>query len=174
MKKVSRTVPIPADEIFGVLADGWSYAGWVVGASHIRAVDDDWPAPGSRIHHSVGPWPAAVADVTVVREIRWGSLLELQARLWPIGEATVRLELETMGPGRTLIQMSEQLTRGPFRLLPSAVQGVLLVPRNVESVNRLCAMASGRARAQGTHPHPGGSSEQRGGTDHSDGEAGQA
>jgi hypothetical protein len=36
-RKVIDTTP---DRIFAVLADGWTYASWVVGAAHIRDVDD--------------------------------------------------------------------------------------------------------------------------------------
>ena len=52
------------EQVWSVLADGWSYAMWVVGASRIRAVDTNWPAPGSRIHHSVGVWPVVLSDHT--------------------------------------------------------------------------------------------------------------
>ena len=51
----------PAD-VFAVLADGWLYPSWVVGASRVRGVDGTWPQPGSRIHHSVGVWPLLIDD----------------------------------------------------------------------------------------------------------------
>ena len=50
--------------VFAVLADGWLYPTWVVGASRMRDVDDRWPEPGSRLHHSVGAWPALLDDIT--------------------------------------------------------------------------------------------------------------
>ena len=43
MAEVSLNVEAPVDAVWAVLADGWSYAGWVVGASHIRDVDTGWP-----------------------------------------------------------------------------------------------------------------------------------
>ena len=49
-----------------MLADGWSYATWVVGAARVRDVDPGWPATGSRVHHSVGLWPLLIQDFTLV------------------------------------------------------------------------------------------------------------
>ena len=42
---------------------------WAVGAARIREVDEDWPAVGARIHHSVGAWPVLISDTTVVEEV---------------------------------------------------------------------------------------------------------
>lgn len=52
------------DAVFAVLADGWAYAGWVVGASHVRAVEAGWPARGSKLHHASGAWPLVMEDET--------------------------------------------------------------------------------------------------------------
>ena len=43
MTQIERTIPAGAGQIFDVLADGWSYAAWVVGNSHVRDVDPEWP-----------------------------------------------------------------------------------------------------------------------------------
>jgi uncharacterized protein YndB with AHSA1/START domain len=42
------------ERVFAVLADGPRYHEWVMGAADVRAADEEWPAPGSRIHHSTG------------------------------------------------------------------------------------------------------------------------
>jgi hypothetical protein len=144
MVEVTATVRTSPDEVFAVLADGWSYVGWVVGATHIRAVDPGWPAEGTRIHHSVGGWPLMAHDVTVVRAVEPPRMLELEARLWPFGTALVRLELTGTQPGVTEVRMSERALRGPAALLPEAAQAVLLVPRNRESLRRLADRAVGR------------------------------
>src|SRR5262249_61859945 len=47
------------------MADGWTYSQWVVGNSRMRAVDPNWPAPGSTIRHSIGVWPAVIDDETI-------------------------------------------------------------------------------------------------------------
>ena len=43
--------------VFGVLSDGWKYSNWVVGTSHMRAVEEAWPAVGSKLYHASGAWP---------------------------------------------------------------------------------------------------------------------
>lgn len=49
MTEVSETMSVDPDRVFAVLTDGWLYPLWVVGASHMRRVDADWPAVGTRI-----------------------------------------------------------------------------------------------------------------------------
>lgn len=143
MVQVTRTIKAPVDEVFAVLADGWSYASWVVGASHIRGVDDAWPAVGARIHHSVGPWPGTIQDTTAVRAVDSPHSIELDARLWPFGSAIVRLELRTLGPSSCEVVMTERAVRGPSRFIPHAAQALLLAPRNRESLSRLADLAEG-------------------------------
>ena len=141
MATVQRVVPAPIERVFDVLSDGWSYSSWVVGASHIRKVDSGWPERGSRIHHSVGPWPLVVKDVTSVEHIDAPYRLVLKARLWPYGAATVRFDLTPASPGATRVVMTEEVMEGPGRLLPSALQSALLVPRNRETLDRLSDLA---------------------------------
>ena len=86
---ITRRVHAPADVVWAVLADGWLYANWVVGASRIRDVEPDWPRPASRLHHSFGVWPALIDDHTQVLTADQGRMLVLKARRWPAGEARV-------------------------------------------------------------------------------------
>jgi uncharacterized protein YndB with AHSA1/START domain len=145
MTEVSRVVDAPPQTVFAVLADGWSYGGWVVGSSHIRDVDDGWPAAGSRIHHSVGLWPLQIQDETKVVAVETGRSLSLEAKAWPSGVAAVGITLVPHNGGsRTLVRMTEHVVRGPGKVLPAAVQGLLLRPRNTESLARLADMAVGR------------------------------
>ncbi len=136
MTETRSRIDAPPEQVFAVLADGWQYCGWVVGASHIRDVDTGWPAVGSRIHHSVGPWPLSIQDVTTVRAVEPGSMLELSARLWPLGKATIRLELRPSGTA-TEVVMTEVADGGPAALMPGPLQALVLRPRNVESLRRL-------------------------------------
>jgi hypothetical protein len=132
-----RTIGTTPERIFAVLADGWSYASWVVGAAHIRDVDPHWPAAGARIQHRVGPWPLDIDDQTVVRAVEPGVLLELDARMWPLGAAVVRMKLEPVSATSTRVRMGEELSAGIGRLLPGAIQALLLRPRNAEALRRL-------------------------------------
>jgi uncharacterized protein YndB with AHSA1/START domain len=137
MIEVSRTIGTSPDRIFAVLADGWSYASWVVGAAHIRDVDDGWPAVGTRIHHRIGPWPLQIQDQTVVREMEPNRLLELDAHAWPFGEARIRLTLEHLSPTATRVRMAETLSSGIARLTPKTALSLMLRPRNSEALHRL-------------------------------------
>ncbi|CAM4086287.1 SRPBCC family protein [Kibdelosporangium persicum] len=146
MTSVSMTMPVGRQHVFDVLADGWLYVCWVVGASHIRDVDDKWPAEGTRLHHSVGVWPLMGHDVTVVRAVEPPAMLEMEAKLWPFGSARIRLDLKEIQPGRTEVTMTEHGMSGFGRLIPGPVESAVLVPRNRESLTRLCHLAVGRAK----------------------------
>jgi uncharacterized protein YndB with AHSA1/START domain len=145
MMEVSRTVATTPDRVFAVLADGWSYAAWVVGNSHIRDVDPDWPAVGARIHHSAGLWPLQFRDSTEVRAVVPDRMIELHAHLWPLGAAVIRIELRPT-PAGTRMAMSERAIDGPAALLPGPVQDLLLRARNNEALHRLGDLAAGKAR----------------------------
>ena len=148
MSQTSRGFLCTPQQVFDVLQDGWLYATWVVGASRIRDVDADWPAVGSRIHHSAGVWPMLINDVSLVKEYDPPHTLLLQAKGWPAGEAHIRLTV-TPSPGGCTVTIREDATAGPGRLVPPPVRHALLGWRNRESLNRLQMLAEGRA---GHHP----------------------
>jgi hypothetical protein len=136
------------DDLFAVLADGWMYSGWVVGASHIRDVDPHWPQRGARIHHTVGVWPLTLKDTTSVLACEPNWLLELDARGWPLGRAHVRIELNQVRDGRTRIHMTENIAGGPGRLIPKPMTDPALRARNREALHRLVDIAVGRHERQ--------------------------
>lgn len=86
--RVTREVAAPASAVWATLADGWLYASWVVGASRVREVDSSWPGVGSRIHHSVGLWPALINDESVVVESVPNQRLHLTAGGMAIGRGS--------------------------------------------------------------------------------------
>jgi uncharacterized protein YndB with AHSA1/START domain len=141
--QVDRFVPAEPAKVWQVLADGWTYPLWVVGATHMRAVDDGFPAVGTRLHHSVGAWPLQIQDRTEVMASEPESLLELKAHAWPTGAARIRITLRPE-PGGTRLVMDEHAEAGPAVLLPDLVQQALLVPRNKESLARLDAVVRKR------------------------------
>lgn len=146
MVSLSRVVHAPASAVLDVLADGWTYASWVVGTSRIRAVDEAFPAPGSRIHHSVGAWPFLLDDETVVREWDPDRGIEMQARGWPLGEARVRVTVVPSPSGaECTVRLDEDASRGPGRFVPKPVRSAALTPRNTETLRRLAFAAEGRA-----------------------------
>jgi uncharacterized protein YndB with AHSA1/START domain len=140
MAEASKLIATSPERVFEVLSDGWLYTGWVVGASHIRAVEPAWPAPDSRIHHAVGAWPIMLRDETRVEACEAPTRLVLLARGRPLGEARVELRLEPRPTG-TLVRMLETPVSGPGRWLHNPVADALLHARNVESLARLAALA---------------------------------
>lgn len=144
MVEVRRRVNATPEQVFAVIEDGWYFGAWVVGASHVRAVDANWPAVGSRIHHSVGPWPLSINDVTKVRDAEKNAMIELEARAWPLGTARVKITLLPVGIAETEIRFAEEVEAGPARALPGPAQAALLRPRNSESLRRLADIAAGR------------------------------
>jgi uncharacterized protein YndB with AHSA1/START domain len=107
---VSRSIPAPIDEVFAVLLDPHTYPHWLVGARDIRAVDEDWPTPGSAFHHRVGlVGPLKIADLSKVLAITEPELLSLEVRARPLGRgrATFRLHRAPDGSDRCLVELDE-------------------------------------------------------------------
>ncbi|BCB89998.1 SRPBCC family protein [Phytohabitans suffuscus] len=146
MPKKTRIIKTSPERVFAVLADGWSYASWVVGASHVRDVDDGWPAAGTRIHHQVGPWPLHIKDLTSVYAVVPDRMLELNARAWPLGVARVRLDLVPVDAA-TRVTLTYELVAGVGRFVPRSVQSALLGPRSIEMLRRIDDIAVRRRLA---------------------------
>ena len=144
MTRTTRTMDATPDQVWDVLADGWLYPLWVVGATRMRAVDDGWPAPGSKLHHSAGVWPLVLNDDTEVVDSVPGHRLDLRAKGWPMGEAVVSITLEPEDV-RTGVAIVEDVVKGPGTLMPEPVRGPMIAWRNVESLRRLAFLAEGRA-----------------------------
>ncbi|MGN6611075.1 MAG: SRPBCC family protein [Angustibacter sp.] len=157
MTAVTRyTVEAPAEHVYDVLADGWSYAAWVVGASRVRDVDVTWPDEGARIHHSIGAWPFLVNDKTTVIANSHNESIELDVAVLSLGRGRVTLRIEPEGEHRCTVEMREHMYDGLLSKVPDSVIDPLLHHRNVESLRRLAAIAEGRGAATGTEreDHP--------------------
>jgi uncharacterized protein YndB with AHSA1/START domain len=141
---VERQVAAPPSQVFGVLTDAWLYPVWVVGATHIRDVDDNWPTRGSKIHHQVGAWPFTLSDTTAVVELEPDRRLVLQGRAFPFGEVYIEITVEPDGPNGSVVRMAEAPSYGPARLIDNPLQRWLLAARNRESLARLKAVAENR------------------------------
>lgn len=145
MSVQQRYIRATPQQVWDVLADGWLYPVFVVGASRMRDVDPNWPAVGARLHHSVGVWPLLINDDTEVLASEPVQCLTLQARGWPAGEATVTFTLTPQQDG-TLVTLREDATSGPGRLVPRPIREVGLKYRNTETLRRLAHVAEGRSR----------------------------
>lgn len=146
MATVTRHALVARDVAFDALVDPETYPKWLVGAREIRAIDDDWPEPGSRFHHRVGIiGPVTLSDYTRCLECERPSRLVLEARARPLGRGRVAFSLseagERGGNPVTRITMDEV----PIGLLAAAkpVLDPLAEARNRVSLNALVAYLNG-------------------------------
>lgn len=149
MSTTSRPVRATPEQVWSVLADGWLYPLFVVGAARMRDVDETWPAVGARLHHSVGSWPLMLDDTTEVLEVEEGKRILLLARAWPAGQAHVEISLEPSSSeagDQTVVTIVENATAGPGALIPKALQDPQLHVRNIETLRRLAFVVEGRTR----------------------------
>ena len=122
MAIVEKVIDAPPQQVFDVLADGWTYSDWVVGTAHVRDVDDAWPRVGSQLHHKAGPWPFSLQDASTVLVCEPPHRLVLRAGLWPAGEAIVVFTLHPVGDGRHPGTHRRGLRRRPAALGPQQAQ----------------------------------------------------
>ena len=138
-----RVLSCSPGDVFDVLADGWLFPTWVVGASRMRNVDDEWPKPGSQLHHSFGTWPLLVNDETTMLEWDPPRHAALKPKGWPIGEAIVSIDVRPRPEG-CVVRLMEKPVAGPATLVPSWLLDTMLHRRNVETLRRLAFVAEGR------------------------------
>ena len=146
MIEVRRTTSASPEVVWGVLADGWSYPSWVVGASRMRSVHADWPAVGAELHHSLGVWPLLIDDVTRVLAAVPERELRLRGKGWPLGEVEIHLALRPTQGGGCEIVMREDVVAGPSTLIPKPLRVLMMKRRNAEATQRLAYLAEGSAR----------------------------
>jgi len=144
MARNVRHLRCTPDAVFGVLANGWLYPLWVVGASRIRDVADDWPAVGARLHHSFGPWPLVVNDTTELRVWEPPHHVVLEANGGPIGIARITIDVKPRADG-CVVRIQEEPVTGPTKLLPEVVFDAVMRWRNAETLRRLAYLAEGGA-----------------------------
>ncbi|MBY8875761.1 SRPBCC family protein [Micromonospora sp. PLK6-60] len=142
MAIVEKVIDASPEQVFKVLADGWTYSDWVVGTAHVRDVDDDWPRVGAQLHHRAGPWPFSLQDASTVLLSDAPHRLVLRAGLWPAGEAIVSFALEPAGPGATRVRLGEDFAAGPLRWVRNKLNDLVLHQRNKETLNRLADIAT--------------------------------
>jgi hypothetical protein len=136
----TREIPESCERVWEVLAQGWTYTQWVVGNSRMRAVDPNWPEPGSTIRHSIGIWPLVINDATIVEESEAPHKLVLRARLGPLGAARITMLLHEIPQG-CRIEMIEVPAEGPMAAVPDSLALAAAYPRNKECLWRLAALA---------------------------------
>jgi hypothetical protein len=145
----TRTVHASPAEVWNVLADGWLFPVWVVGASRMREVEHSWPDDGARLHHSLGAWPVLINDDTEVVQSEPDRLLSLRGRGWPLGEVSIVIRLRPVGAD-TEVVIEEDVVAGPGHLVPKPLRALALRWRNIETLRRLAYVAERRTSADAT------------------------
>ena len=140
---VERDIAATRQQVWNVIADGWTYSQWVVGNTRMRAVDPRWPAPGAVIHHTIGIWPVVLNDETEVESSTPLEELILLAKGRPFGGARITLRLSDSGAG-CRVEMAEVPVGGPLNWVPRRLALAAAYPRNRECLARLAALAERR------------------------------
>ena len=135
-----RFMPVPPQAVWDALADPGGYGYWVVGSKEIRDADPEWPAAGSRFHHTIGVGPFRLDDHTESLEAEPPQRLRLRAKGRPLGTATVTLEMFADQDG-TVVRMTENPDGLTSVLSLNPVVHVLTRVRNAESLMRLEELA---------------------------------
>jgi hypothetical protein len=140
---VTRETTASRQQVWNVIADGWTYSQWVVGNTRMRAVAPNWPAPGSRIHHTLGIWPVVLNDESEVESCTPLEELVLLAKGRPFGGARITLRLSDTHNG-SRIEMAEVPVGGPLNWVPRRLALAAAWPRNRECLRRLASLAERR------------------------------
>jgi hypothetical protein len=140
---VTRETTASRQHVWNVIADGWTYSQWVVGNTRMRAVAPNWPAPGSKIHHTIGIWPVVLNDETEVESCTPLEELVLLAKGRPFAGARITLRLSDTQNG-SRIEMAEVPVGGPLNWVPRRLALAAAWPRNRECLRRLAALAERR------------------------------
>jgi uncharacterized protein YndB with AHSA1/START domain len=135
-----RFMPVPPEAVWDALADAHGYGYWVVGSRVIRCADPEWPAPGSKLHHTIGVGPFRVEDHTESLEADRPHRLRVRARARPLGTARVTMEM-TPRHGGTIVRMTENPDGATAVLSLNPLIHLLTILRNTESLMRLEELA---------------------------------
>ena len=140
---VERDIAATRQQVWNVIADGWTYSQWVVGNTRMRAVRPALACPGATIHHSIGVWPVVLDDETEVESSTPLEELVLLAKGRPFGGARITLRLSDSGAG-CRVEMAEVPVGGPLNWVPRRLALAAAYPRNRECLARLAALAERR------------------------------
>lgn len=134
---------VARSQVLAALADGFSYGHWVVGTRKVREVSPQWPAPGSKIHYTVGYAPFRKDDATVSQAYDPEGCLELEAQVWPMGTLKIVIRVED-APGGARVLIDETAAKGLLKTLHNPLVDLAIRARNVETLRRLEKQARSR------------------------------
>lgn len=135
-----QLIKCPPDRVWRVLADGATYARWVVGTQQIIDIDPAWPDVGATLRFQVGLGPLHFRDSCAVRICEPGRRLELEANAEPFGTARIAFSLIPWGE-HTLVLLDEHPLLGLGARLQGPPSELLLHLRNRRILGNLAREA---------------------------------
>ena len=135
----SGTTIASPDQVWRVLANGWLFGQWAIGALKVCRVDDDWPRVGSRLDHTFGRGPGEWRTETLVLASTPRQLLKVRTDGWPSGASELTVTLDSAVSGTNL--RMEELTVDPGHVVPPAVRSMLLQWRSSQLIKGLAMLA---------------------------------
>lgn len=140
MAERQQLVKCPPRQVWQALANGESYARWVVGTQEIVHVDSAWPAMGSVLRFRAGIGPINFEDSCIVRLCEPENRLELEAKAEPFGTARIAFNLLPWG-ANTVVVFDEHPLVGPGARLQGPLSELMLHVRNRRVLGNLARVA---------------------------------
>lgn len=139
MAHVCRHFDASPEDVWSVIADPTTYPDWLLGASDIRDVDDNWPSPGAKFHHDVGVKPFVLPDHSQVVDVEPGRCLVLHVKARPFVTARVTFHIVGEGDGCVLTCEEEPMLRTIGNLLRPMMDPAIHLrnQRSLRSMDRL-------------------------------------
>ena len=142
MARRQQLVKCPPHQVWKVLADGESYARWVVGTQEILHVDAAWPAVDAELRFQAGIGPIHFEDSCVVRICEPQLRMELEARAKPFGTARIAFALVPWSHNTLVVLDEHPLLGGPGARLQGPLSEQLLHVRNRRLLRNLARVAA--------------------------------
>lgn len=140
MAERHQLVKCPPHKVWRVLANGDSYAKWVVGTQEILRVDSTWPAVDAELRFKAGLGPLRIEDSCIVRICEPQQRLELEAVAAPFGTARIAFTLIPWSED-TLVTLDEHPLLGPGARFYGPISNRLLHLRNRSLLSNLAQVA---------------------------------
>lgn len=147
MARNEIVVDASPEDVHAVLSDPLLYGDWVVGSKLVRDADPDFPAVGTRFHHTLGFGPFELKDHSEVVANEPPNRFVLHVKGRPLGTAKVELSMVARPDGTTLIEMREEPWDLASRIIHNPLSDLALHARNVETLRRLKRLVETRAEA---------------------------
>lgn len=136
---VTAWMPVPAAQVWALLADARRYREWVCGTRSITAADPQWPESDTSLWCRFGLRFLTFRGRTTVRWCRPEQELALTADVRPLAVVCLILRLHP-GSGGVVVELRETVVGGIARLTPRVSERIQSW-RNRRSLARLTRLS---------------------------------